>query len=263
MIEVEELAFAFESEPVLEDVSLTVEPGELVGLIGPNGAGKTTLLRHIGGVLTPDAGRVIVGGDPVASLSARELGRRVAVVPQQLSLSFDFSIREVVAMGRHPYQGRFDRRDRADRARVDAAMASTDIEDLADRPFSEVSGGERKRILIARAIAQDTPGLLVDEPTASLDINHQVAVFELLRDLVSDDKAVLAAVHDLDLAARYCDRLLLLGDGSITAAGSAESVLSSETLRSAYGIETTVVDNPVTDTPTVVAHRRDDGPAPG
>ncbi len=255
MIGVQDISFAFGDKPVLHSVSLEVGTGELVGLIGPNGAGKTTLLRLISGILDPDDGEVTLGEVPVDSLSAAELGQLTAVVPQQTELSFDFSIRDVITMGRHPYQGRFERLQPADRSLVDRAMEKTDTAYLADRPFSEISGGERKRVLIARAIAQDTTALLVDEPTASLDINHQVSVFELLRELRDDDKAILAAVHDLDLAARYCDRLVLVHDGTIQAMGQADEVLLPKTLRQAYGIDTMVVTNPLTQTPIVVAHR--------
>ncbi len=240
---------------MLESVSLAVTEGELVGLIGPNGAGKTTFLRLVSGVLKPAQGTVTLDDDPLDSLSAAEVGKRVAVVPQQTELSFDFSIRDVITMGRHPYQGRLERLQAADRSMVDRAMDQTETAHLADRPFSAISGGERKRVLIARAIAQDTPALLVDEPTASLDINHQVSVFELLRTLVAEDKAILAAVHDLNLAARYCDRLVLLADGQIQASGPAESVLQSDRLHQAYGIDTSIEENPVTETPMVVAHR--------
>lgn len=255
MIHAEDISFSFGDTPVLESVSLTVAEGELVGLIGPNGAGKTTFLRLISGVLTPSQGTVTLDGDSLESLSTHEVGKRLAVVPQQTELSFDFSIRDVITMGRHPYQGRLERLQSADRTMVDQAMEQTETAYLADRPFSAISGGERKRVLIARAIAQDTPALLVDEPTASLDINHQVSVFELLRSLVSQDKAILAAVHDLNLAARYCDRLVLLADGQIQASGTAESVLQSDRLRQAYGIDTSIEENPVTETPMVVAHR--------
>lgn len=248
------LTFGFTDEPVLEGVDLAVEPGELVGLIGPNGAGKTTLLRLVSGVLEPEAGRIDLDGEAVTDLSPAAIGQRVAVVPQQTELSFDFSVRDVITMGRHPYQGRFERLRRADRTLVDRAMAETETTHLADRPFTAISGGERKRVLIARAIAQDTPALLVDEPTASLDINHQIAVFELLRERLGDDQAILAAVHDLNLAARYCDRLVLLADGAVRAMGAPTEVLDPQQLRDAYGISTTVVDNPVTGTPLVVAH---------
>lgn len=255
MIHAEDISFSFGDTPVLESVSLAVTEGELVGLIGPNGAGKTTFLRLISGVLTPSQGTVTLDGDALDSLSTHEVGQRVAVVPQQTELSFDFSIRDVITMGRHPYQGRLERLQSADRSMVDRAMEQTETAYLADRPFSAISGGERKRVLIARAIAQDTPALLVDEPTASLDINHQVSVFELLRSLVAQDKAILAAVHDLNLAARYCDRLVLLAEGQIQASGTAESVLQSDRLRQAYGIDTSIEENPVTETPMVVAHR--------
>lgn len=258
MIEASDLSFSFGDEAVLESVSLEVTDGELVGLIGPNGAGKTTFLRLVSGVLDPNQGTVSVGGSLVQSLSPAEIGQRVAVVPQQTELSFDFSVRDVITMGRNPYQGRFERLHAADRELVEQAMVRTETAHLADRPFSGISGGERKRVLIARAIAQNTPALLVDEPTASLDINHQISVFELLRDLIDDGKTILAAVHDLDLAARYCDRLVLLSDGTIKASGPAADVLKPKRLKHAYGIDTSIETNPITQTPMVVAHRSSD-----
>lgn len=252
MIELEDVSFSYPETSVLEGVSLQVEPGELVGLIGPNGAGKTTVLRLIADYMDPDSGRVGLSGDEVRTLDSREASRRVAVVPQATRLSFDFPVREVVAMGRNPHLGRFDRQRSNDRKRVDMAMDATDTEALAERPFRELSGGERKRVLLARAIAQSTPNLLLDEPTASLDINHQIEVFDLVAGLRERDRAVLAAIHDLDLAARYCDRLALLFDGTFGAVGPPEAVLDPATLEAAYGIETRVLTNPTTDTPVVV-----------
>lgn len=252
MITIDDVRFSFGDRPVLDGISLQVEGGELVGLIGPNGAGKTTLLRLISAALTPDAGDIFVDGTAVHSLSSRAASRRVAVVPQETRLSFDFTVNDVVAMGRNPYLSRFDRLSGEDRRIVDRAMVLTETQQFADRPFSSISGGERKRVLVARAIAQEAPNLLLDEPTASLDINHQIGLFELSRRLIEDGKAVLAAVHDLDMAARFCDRLILLNGGRVEAEGSPSTVLRPDRLEAAYGIETAVVVSPVTGTPVVV-----------
>jgi iron complex transport system ATP-binding protein len=231
---------------IFEGVTTAVGRGRFVGLVGPNGAGKTTLLRTIAGVLAPDAGTVRVCGRDVHSLSSREASRAVAVVPQDTSLAFDFDVREVVSMGRTPYTSRFGRSRRADRDVVDDALARTDVAHLADRPVSEVSGGERQRILLARALTQDTPVLLLDEPTASLDINHQINTLELVRALTREGKTVVAAIHDLNLAAHYCDELLLLGDGRKLAEGSPESVLTEENLETGFGTRAAVTRHPVT-----------------
>jgi iron complex transport system ATP-binding protein len=236
---------------VLDGVALTARPGELVGLVGPNGAGKTTLLRTINGTLTPAAGTVRVDGDAVTDLSARERSRRVATVPQDTSVGFAFDVRTVVEMGRHPHRPRFG--TDPDPGAVDRALARVDAADLADRSVDAISGGERSRVLLARALAQDADVLVLDEPTASLDINHQVRTLSLVRSVVDDDRAAVAAIHDLDLAARYCDRLVVLADGVVRASGPPETVLDGDTLRSAFGVEAAVAENPVTGSPTVTA----------
>jgi len=248
---------------VLEGVSLTVERGELVGLVGPNGAGKTTLLRAARGTLTPDAGRVAVDGDPVESLSAKAVGRRVATVPQDTAVSFAFSVREIVEMGRTPHVARFDTMDEADHETVDRAMARTEVDAFADRPVTDISGGERSRVLLARALAQETPLLLLDEPTASLDPNHRLRTFETVSALVDEGRAAIAAIHDLDTAARYCDRLVVVAGGGIIADGPPESVLTSPILRRAFDVDTVVTPDPVTERPRVTALPEDPACEPG
>jgi iron complex transport system ATP-binding protein len=239
---------------VLSDVSVSVAAGELVGLVGPNGAGKTTLLQTINGVLAPDAGRVTVDGTDVHGASARRVSRHVATVPQDTNVAFDFSVEDIVAMGRTPYQSRLGGTDhRADRRHVQRALDRTRTAEFADRPVGAVSGGERQRVLLARALAQDTPALLLDEPTASLDINHQVHTLDLVRDVVAEGKTALAAIHDLDLAARYCDRIVVLADGRIVASGPPTAVLDATTLDPAFDTEASVATHPVTGTPSVRA----------
>lgn len=240
---------------VLENISVTVEPGELVGLVGPNGSGKTTLLRTISGALSPTRGSVTVDGTDLHDRSSKAASRLVAVVPQDTNLSFSFDVRTVVEMGRYPHRSRFSPPTENDRAHVERALERTETAAFADRPVDEVSGGERQRVVLARAIAQDTPVLLLDEPTASLDVNHQIETLELVRDLVEDGTTVVAAIHDLDLAARYCDRLVALGDGSVLEAGPPESVLTADTLESAFDVTATVLENPATGTPAVTALR--------
>ncbi|MFB6142020.1 MAG: ATP-binding cassette domain-containing protein [Halorientalis sp.] len=256
MITVEDLAVSRGGTEVLTDVSLRVGDGEFVALVGPNGAGKTTLLQTVNGLLDPDAGRVAVAGRDVSACDAREVGRLVATVPQHSEVGFDFAVRDVVAMGRTPYRSRVGRTDVAtERRLVEEALARTETEALADRSIDEVSGGERRRVLLARALAQDTPALVLDEPTASLDINHRVRTLELVADLVAEGKTALAAIHDLDLAARFCDRMVLLGDGRVRAAGRPESVLESDVLGDVFHADATVATAPATGTPSVTALR--------
>jgi iron complex transport system ATP-binding protein len=253
VIDLEAVTVRYGDDPVVEDVSLSVASGELVALVGPNGAGKTSLLRTVNGLVEPAAGRVLVDGDDVAGLSAGPLARRVATVPQATSLGFDFDVRGVIEMGRLPYRSRFAGPTAADREAVDRALARTDTERFADRSVGSLSGGERQRVLLARALCQETPALVLDEPTASLDINHQVATFSLVRELVDEGRAAVAAVHDLDLAARFCDRLALLAGGRLAAAGPPRAVLESSVLERAYGVRVEVTDHPTTGAPTVTA----------
>ena len=254
IVDVEDVSVTLGDVPALDSVSVTVEAGEFLGIIGPNGAGKTTLLRTISAVLPPDGGRITVAGRDIARLSSREVSKLVAVVPQSTNLAFDFDVRDVVAMGRTPYRKRLTWGPPKDEAVVERALARTEVEELADRSIGEVSGGERQRVLLARALAQDTPVLLLDEPTANLDINHQVRTLELIRRLVAEeDKTVLAPIHDLNLAAHYCDRLLLLADGRRVAMGTPESVLTEENLESAFGTEAVVTNHPVTGSVYVMA----------
>ncbi|MFB6094096.1 MAG: heme ABC transporter ATP-binding protein [Halanaeroarchaeum sp.] len=252
-VAVEDVTVEVGENAVLEDVSMRAEEGAFVGLIGPNGSGKTTLLRTIAGILDPREGAVRVGGTSMDALSSRAASRRVAVVPQDTHLAFDFDVRDVVEMGRTPYRSRVSIGERPDVGTVEEAMARTSVADLADRSVDEISGGERQRVLLARALAQDTPVLLLDEPTASLDINHQVRTLEIVRSLVGEGRTVVAAIHDLNLAAHYCDDLVLLGDGEVLATGDPTAVLTEDHLEAAFGTQAVVTSHPVTGAVYVVA----------
>ncbi|OIB58007.1 ATP-binding cassette domain-containing protein [Natrialba sp. SSL1] len=252
-ITVTDLSLSFGDLRVLEDASLSIEPGEFVGFVGPNGAGKTTLLRAISGAITPDSGTVTIDDTDVHAVSSRASSRLVAVVPQDTSLSFSFPVRDVVEMGRHPHRSRFAAPTHEDRDAVERALERTRTTELAERPIDEVSGGQRQRVVLARAIAQETPALLLDEPTASLDVNHQIETLELVRELVDSGRTAVAAIHDLDLAARYCDRLVLLADGAVHDVGTPDEVLTADALAEAFDANATVTTNPVTGTETVTA----------
>jgi len=251
VIDLDSVSLSFGDLSVLESVALTVERGEFVALVGPNGAGKTTLLRAINGVLAPDDGTITLDGDRRQSLSQRAVSRRVATVPQDTHVGFSFTTEQLVEMGRTPHRSRLDWREDSDA--VETAMERTETLPFRDRPVDELSGGERQRVVLARALAQEAPALVLDEPTASLDINHQVQVLDLVSDLVADGKAALAAIHDLDLAARFCDRLVVLHDGEIRARGPPETVLDDPTLAAAFDTTTAVTRDPVTGTPRITA----------
>ena len=251
MIEIDDVHLALDGTDVLAGVDLAVDRGELVGLVGPNGSGKTTLLRTVNGLLEPDSGDVHVDGDAVDSLDAKALARRVATVPQDTNLGFAFTVEQIVEMGRTPHRSRLDWSAAAEA--VDRALARTEVDHLRTRTVDELSGGERQRVLLARALAQGAPILALDEPTASLDVNHQIQVLDLVRALVDDGRAAVAAIHDLDLAARYCDRLALLHEGTLQRIGPPRTVLQSETLDTAFATATAITEDAVTATPRVTA----------
>lgn len=234
------LAHRFGEQTVLDGVSIELRPGSLGVALGPNGAGKTTLLRVLSGVLLPDGGRVELGGRPLASFSRRAIARRVAVIPQDLSVSFPFRVREMVAMGRAPRLGVLGREGPEDRDAVADALAQMGLGRLAPRPFQTLSAGERQRVLLARALAQGAPILLLDEPTAHMDLGHRLFVFESLREWVSAEpgrRAVLVVTHDLTLAASFADEIVLLHGGRVVAAGRPEEVLTPERLEPVYAAE--------------------------
>ena len=221
------------SVEICSEVSLEVEAGQVVGIIGPNGSGKTTLLRAVYRVLRPRLGRVVVGEDDLWELRPSEAARRIAVVVQEPRSDFEFTVREVVAMGRSPHQSAFARESAEDRHRVDEALARVSIADLAPRSFSTLSGGEKQRALIARALVQEARVLILDEPTNHLDIRYQLEVLELIRGV---GVTTLMSVHDVNLAAEYCDHIVVLQDGRIQAAGPVETVLLPEVLEPVFGV---------------------------
>lgn len=252
-IAVSDLSVSFGDVDVLSNVDLSVAAGTFVGLVGPNGAGKTTLLRTIRGTLDPDRGTVRVDGESIHDLSARRASRLVASVPQSTTLSFDFTVEQIVEMGRTPHLRRFGSLDDHDRQAIETAMDRTQVRQFADRAITDVSGGERQRVLLARALAQDAPALVLDEPTANLDVNHAVRTLELVEGLVADGKTVVAAIHDLNLAARYCDEIVLLADGAIRAAGAPSDVLTETAIEQTFGGRALVTTQPATDAPLVTA----------
>ncbi|WP_290817543.1 ATP-binding cassette domain-containing protein [Halovivax sp.] len=253
MIDVEDVTISFGDGEVLADVSLTIPKGRFVGLVGPNGAGKTTLLRAISGALAPDRGSVRVDGVDVHDLGSRESSRLVSVVPQDTTVSFSFDVRHLVEMGRTPYRSRFSPPNEVDREMTDEALERTETAHLADRSIDEVSGGERQRVILARAVCQNTPVILLDEPTASLDVNHQVEMLGLVSELTADDKTAVAAIHDLDLAARFCDELAVLAGGTVVDRGPPERVLDESTIETAFDTTAAISTDPITATPRVTA----------
>jgi iron complex transport system ATP-binding protein len=233
---------AYRGRPVLRDLTVDVGAGELVALVGPNGAGKSTLLRAAAGLVEPVAGRVELAGDPIRSLDRRTIARRLAVVPQQAVLPFSTSVEEVVGLGRLPHEDPFRGHRPADRAAVAEAIERVGVGHLLGRDARELSQGERQLVLLAMAVAQAAPILVLDEPTVHLDLRHQVDVMELVADLnAREGTTVVAVLHDLGLAAHFFPRLLLLDRGRLVADGSPAEVLAPAQIREVFGVDPAVV----------------------
>jgi iron complex transport system ATP-binding protein len=239
---------------ILQGVSIELRESEFAGVIGPNGSGKTTLLRSMSRVLAPMSGSVSLDGKDIYSVPAREFARRVAVVPQDTLVAFDFSVLEIVLMGRSPRLGRFAIEGHRDVEIALEALARTGTEHLKDRQINALSGGERQRVMVARALAQEPEVLLLDEPTSHLDISFQFEIMDLVKSLNRErGMTVLAVLHDLNLASQYCDRLVLIGQGSVQADGSPDEVITADNIRRVYGAEVWVRRHPATSRPYVIA----------
>lgn len=235
MLSTTDLCVARGPRKVVDRVCFSAEGGALIGIVGPNGAGKSTLVQALLG-LVPSTGGVMLDGAPLKSRSRADIARRVAYLPQGQALHWPLSVERLVALGRLPHLAPFSRISEADRAAIARAMATADVTSLATRTATELSGGERARVLLARALAVEAPALIVDEPLASLDPSHQIEVMEVLRAQAAAGLLVIAVLHDLGLAARYCDRLLVIDGGRLVADGAPDAVLTPERLLETYGI---------------------------
>jgi iron complex transport system ATP-binding protein len=252
-LEAREISAGYDASPVLDRVSVTLRQAEFVGLIGPNGCGKSTLLRCLSRALRVCAGAVWLDGRDIAKWSAKEIARRMAFVPQQETALFEFTVRDVVLMGRHPHLERWKGETEDDYRIVMQALADADILALADRPVTNLSGGEHRRVLLARALAQRTPLLLLDEPTAHLDVTHQTELLAVVqRQTRSEGQGALAALHDLNHAAQFCDRLILMCGVRVVAEGPPEAVLTAANIRAAYGADSRIGSNPATGRPMLL-----------
>lgn len=241
-----QLHFRYGADEVIAGISLELQPGEMLGVIGPNGSGKSTLLRLLSGVLAPQSGEVRLRGRPLGEYRRQEIGRHVAVVPQDTFVDLPFSVTEAVLMGRSPHLAGFAFETAADLEIAHAAMARTGVLELASRTLQELSGGERQRVILARALAQQADILLLDEPAAYLDIRHAVEIYDLLHDLQSEGKSIVSVLHDLNLAALYCDRIALLHHGRLYRLGSPAEVITYVAITEVYETEVYVDLNDVT-----------------
>lgn len=253
MLTVRKVGKHYGERRVLSDIDLSVASGEMVGIIGPNGSGKTTLLRLLSGEERPDTGAVIWEGFPLSDWPVRERARRIALLPQEGLPPLDFTVEELVLMGRYPHQGWRPWVTERDRKLVEEILADTDLLSHRQRPVAALSGGERQRVAIAQAMAQHPRLLLLDEPTTYLDVRHQLGMLDrIVRWKREDGLAVVIVLHDLNLAAQYCDRLLLLKNGRTVREGTPEQVIQPQVIRDAYGIDPVMVRHPSVGVPQVL-----------
>lgn len=253
MIRIEDLRCGYPRHPVIKGISFRVTPGEFIGILGPNGSGKTTLILALSGVLPVEKGKIEILGSPLDGLKSRERARRMACVAQDAGMRFPFPCREVVWMGRYPHQKRWQAESAEDARKVQWALKMTDSEELADRLITAVSGGERQRVMMARALAQETPILLLDESTSAMDVHRKLQIFQILEGLNREQGVtVLTVLHDINLAALYCRRLIFLKEGRIVADGETNSVLSPEILEEVYQNRAIVQEIPGTEKRQVV-----------
>jgi len=252
LMKIDQLGFRYGDPWVLRGVTFSFAQGDFVGVLGPNGSGKSTLLRLLAGILTPREGQALLEGRPVHTMKRREVARRIAVVPQSYEGIFAFSAREVVLMGRSPHLPSWSFEAPHDFEVVERVMEQTDTRELAARPLDQLSGGERQRVLIARALAQEPRLLLLDEPTAFLDIRHQVEILNLIKTFNKKEKlAVVAVTHDINLASLYCDRIILLDRGVVHDDGVPEAVLTARNIECVYGTPVLTSRHELTGRPVV------------
>ena len=257
-LQVDHVSWSVDGRPILRDVSLAVDPGSITGLIGPNGSGKSTLLRCIYRALKPDSGNITLDGNDLIRMDSRETARRVAVVLQEYPSDFQFTVGEIVSMGRNPHKGMFDRDTSADRGIIRDALARVGLAGFSHRNFNTLSGGEKQRVIIARTLAQQASFLVLDEPTNHLDIRYQLETMELVREL---GLTTLAALHDLNIAADYCDLIHVIDSGRIVASGRPPEVLQPDIIAEVFGVGAVVGEDTLTGRPRISFYLKDRVPA--
>lgn len=247
-LNVDKLTFSYDEKTAVDKVCIEIKKGEFVGIIGPNGSGKSTLLKNIYRALTPDSGEITLDDENLLSMKHKKSAQKMAVVGQENEMAFDFTVEEIVAMGRSPHKKIFDGDTDHDKYIVHHALEHLGMEDMAKRSFQKLSGGEKQRVLLARTVAQESDFLILDEPTNHLDINYQMQMFDFVKRL---KVTVLSAMHDLNMAALYCDKIYAMKDGKIILCGTPEEVLTEENIHNLFGVNCSVAKHPITQKPTI------------
>lgn len=254
IIEAEKISYKYGQLQALKNLNFQVEPGELLGVIGPNGSGKTTLIKNITGILKSD-GQVFFNNKEVSlsALDRKDIARKIGVVPQQSQLKGEFTVREVIEMGRYPYQTKFKKCDKAGKKVVDNIINKLNLNKFTERFTGELSGGEFQKVLVARALAQEPEILIFDEATSHLDINHSIDIFKIARELIKQNElTVIAIIHDLNLAAQFCDRIMVLNNGEKVSIGKPEEIITEEMLAKIFNLEALIQANPVNQRPFII-----------
>lgn len=248
MLQTRDLYYSYKEKSVLEDISFDLIPGEILGIIGPNGCGKTTLLGNLNKNLSPKGGCVMIHDTDLEDLKKKEIAQEIAVIPQTNEIKFSFTVKEIVSMGRMPFQEAFQGESYDDIAIIEDAIEKAGITDMSERYINTMSGGERQKVIIARALAQTPKILLMDEPTLHLDISAQFDILDLIQSLSREEGLTVVIVsHDLSMAARYCDRIMMIYDHRIHAIGDTEDVLTPENMRTVFNVEAELTKDPRTD----------------
>ena len=257
MIVAESISHSYRNLPVLRGIDIEVKSGEILGIVGPNGAGKTTLLKILSGILKPTSGAVLINGVNIFSMENAERAKSISVVPQNAQIPDEITVMDTVLVGRNPHLRVFQWESVLDYKIAEEALKLTGLESLSSRPVRELSGGERQRTILAMALAQDCPIMLLDEPVNSLDLQHQYSIMDLVNQLVNDRvECAVVSMHDLTLAGQYCDRLVMLSDGMVLVEGSPTEVLTEDNILMVYGVNVSVIPHPQTGTPVVMGISR-------
>lgn len=252
MIKVHSISYQYNKKPVLKNISFNIENGDFVGIIGPNGAGKSTLLKCISGLLPGNENKIFIKNNSIGKWNRKELAKNIAIIQQDFHTEFDFSVYEIVIMGRFPYLGFFERYSKEDEEFVENIFTQLDLAQFAKRRYSQLSGGEKQRVIIAQALAQNTDILLLDEPAVHLDIHHQIETFSLLKNLNAKNKTIVVVSHNINLSAEFCSKLLILDKGEIVNFGKTDDVMKSEIISKIYKVSSKIVKNPFTNKPNIL-----------
>ncbi|WP_281435457.1 ABC transporter ATP-binding protein [Sinorhizobium sp. BG8] len=250
------MTIGYDRNTISTDLSVSIPDGSFTVIVGPNACGKSTLLRALSRLLAPSSGEVILDGKSIAHTPAKEVARRLGFLPQSSIAPDGITVVDLVARGRYPHQSFFRQWSRADEKAVIAAMEATRVTDLSDRPVDELSGGQRQRVWVAMALAQQTPILLLDEPTTFLDIAHQIELLDLLHDLNAAGRTIVAVLHDLNQACRYATHLIAMRQGRIANQGSPGDVVTEQLVEDVFGLPCVIIDDPVSSTPLIVPRRK-------